>query len=108
VTAIDRVSLEARMRSQGLEPAAWSNLAGERYEEHAHAYDKVVVVAEGSITVGLPGHGVSFILLPGERLDLPAGLAHDAVVGPSGVTCLEARIPTGTLGKHARGRGHRW
>jgi hypothetical protein len=39
MTTIDRASLEARMRDQGLEPAAWSNLPGERFEEHAHDYD---------------------------------------------------------------------
>jgi hypothetical protein len=29
-------------------------------------------------------------LNPGDRLDLPAGTVHDAVVGPQGVVCLEA------------------
>ena len=29
-------------------------------------------------------------LAPGDRLDLPAGTAHSAQVGPDGVTCLEA------------------
>jgi cupin superfamily acireductone dioxygenase involved in methionine salvage len=43
------------MRDQGLEPAAWSNLAGERFEEHAHDCDKIVVVVEGSIIFGMPG-----------------------------------------------------
>jgi hypothetical protein len=33
----------------------------------------------------------------GDRLDLPAGTAHDAVVGPDGVTCLEAHVPAGRL-----------
>ena len=36
-------------------------------------------------------------LAPGDRLDLPAGTRHDAVVGPGGVTCLEAHVPAGTL-----------
>jgi hypothetical protein len=108
MSSIDRVTLEARMRAQGLEPAPWSNLGGERFEEHAHDYDKVVVVAEGSITFGMPGYGVGFMLGPGERLDLPAEVHHDAVVGPKGVTCLEAHLPAGTLGTRARGRSYRW
>ena len=29
----------------------------------------------------------------GYRLDLPAGVEHDAVVGPEGVVCLEAHRP---------------
>jgi hypothetical protein len=48
------------------------------------------------------------MLNPGERLDLPANVPHEANVGPKGVTCLEARLPAGTLGTRARGRGYRW
>ncbi len=108
MSSIDRTNLEARMRAQGLEPAAWSNLAGERFEAHAHDYDKIVVVVEGTITFGMPGYGVGFVLGPGERLDLPAAVRHDAVVGPKGVTCLEAHVPAGKLGAGAKGRGYRW
>jgi quercetin dioxygenase-like cupin family protein len=108
MSSIDRPNLEARLKEQGLEAAVWSNLPGERYEKHAHDYDKIVVVAEGSITFGMPGYGVGFMLSPGERLDLPAETVHDAVVGPKGVTCLEAHVPAGTVGKRAKGRGYRW
>jgi hypothetical protein len=31
-------------------------------------------------------------LVPGDRLDLPAGVGHSATVGPDGVECLEAAI----------------
>jgi hypothetical protein len=48
------------------------------------------------------------MLTPGERLDLPANISYDAIVGPKGVTCLEAHLPAGTLGKKAKGRGYRW
>jgi quercetin dioxygenase-like cupin family protein len=96
------------MRDQGLEPAVWSNLAGERFEEHAHDYDKIVVVVEGSIIFGMPGYGVGLMAGPGERVDLPAEVRHDAVVGPKGVTCLEAHLPAGTVGTRAKGRGYRW
>lgn len=108
MTSIDRASLESRLRAQGLEPAPWSNLAGVRFEEHVHDYDKIVVVVEGSITFGMPGYGVGFMLGPGERLDLPAEVRHDAVVGPKGVTCLEAHMPAGSLGTRAKGRSYRW
>jgi hypothetical protein len=108
MSSIDRANLDKRMREQGLEPAAWSNLAGERFEEHARDYDKIVVVVEGSITFGMPGYGVGFMLGPGERVDLPAQVRHDAVVGAKGVACLEAHLPAGTLGTRAKGRGYRW
>ena len=108
MSSIDRPNLDRRLRAEGLEPAAWSNSAGERYEEHAHDYDKVIVVVEGSITFGMPGYGVGFVLGLGERLDLPAAVRHDAIVGPNGVTCLEAHLPAGTGGTQAKGRGFRW
>jgi quercetin dioxygenase-like cupin family protein len=106
--AVDRRSLEARLVAEGLTATAWSSLPGERFEQHAHDYDKIVVVTEGSITFGLSGYGVGFVLAPGERLDLPAKVVHDAVVGAKGVTCLEAHLAAGSSGTKARGRGYRW
>jgi quercetin dioxygenase-like cupin family protein len=108
MSPVDRASLEARLSAEGLQASAWSNPPGERYDEHMHDYDKVVVAVEGSVTFGLTGYGVGFMLTPGERLDLPAHIQHDAVVGPKGATCLEAHLPAGTLGTKAKGRGYRW
>jgi uncharacterized protein YjlB len=87
----------ARLRASGFEPGSWSNRPGDRYGAHDHAYDKVLVVAAGSIVFGLPGRGERVALDLGDRLDLPAGTVHDALVGPAGVTCLEAHAPAGTL-----------
>jgi hypothetical protein len=57
----------------------------------------VLVVASGSITFGLPDLAQSVELATGDRLDLPARTRHDAIVGGSGVTCLEAHVPAGTF-----------
>jgi quercetin dioxygenase-like cupin family protein len=103
--AVDRASLETRLIAEGLTASVWSNLPGDRYDQHVHDYDKVVVAVEGSVTFGLSGYGVGFVLAPGERLDLPANVAHDAVVGPKGVTCLEGHLPAGTLGQACRPNG---
>jgi mannose-6-phosphate isomerase-like protein (cupin superfamily) len=89
--------LAARLRDEGLAPSPWSNGPGDRYAVHAHGYDKVLVVERGSIRFGLPGQGGQVDLGVGDRLDLPAGVEHDAVVGPEGVACLEAHLPSGTL-----------
>src|SRR5215203_4403586 len=97
-----------RLRVEGLDPGAWSNGPGDRYAAHEHAYDKVIVVAEGSIAFGLPTTGDVFRLAVGDRLDLPAGTAHDALVGPDGVTCLEAHRPAGTLAGLAHRAAGSW
>lgn len=74
---------------------SWSNGSGDRYSEHAHDYDKVLVVARGSITFTLPTEEV--VLGPGDRLELPAGTPHGAVVGPEGVECVETHLPHGSF-----------
>lgn len=86
-----------RMRDQGLRPDGWGNGPDERYPAHDHPYDKVIAVERGSIRFGLPGSHESIDLVAGDRLDLPAGTIHDAVVGSAGVACLEAHLPAGTL-----------
>lgn len=106
MSPVDRASLGARLSAEGLQALAWSNLPGERFEGRAHDFDKVVVAVEGSITFGLVEYGVGFMLTPGEGLDLPANIQHDAAVGPKGVTCLEAHLPAGSLGRKAKGRGY--
>jgi hypothetical protein len=90
--------LGARLRGEGLAPGAWSNGPHDVYGPHDHGYDKVLVCASGSIRFGLPEAGTSVDLAVGDRLELPARTRHDAVVGPHGVTCLEAHLPAGTLG----------
>jgi hypothetical protein len=87
----------SRLRDEGLAPGSWSNGPGDRYAPHEHGYDKVLACVAGSIRFGLPASGGSVTLEQGDRLDLPAGTQHDALVGPGGVTCLEAHLPAGRL-----------
>lgn len=89
--------LGARLAAEGLDAQTWSNGPGDVYGAHDHGYDKVIVVAVGSIEFGLPGTGERLALAAGDRLELPAGTVHDASVGPAGVTCLEAHRPAGSL-----------
>jgi uncharacterized protein YjlB len=98
--------LARRLRDEGLDPSAWSNGPGDRYAAHEHAYDKVIAVERGSIRFGLPSEGSTIELDAGDRLELPAGTAHDALVGSTGVACLEAHRPAGSLAavrKHPSG-----
>ncbi len=97
-----------RLRAEGLDAGAWSNGPGDRYAAHDHGYDKVIVVAAGSIDFGLPGRGETVNLSTGDRLELPAGTPHDATVGPDGVTCLEAHRPAGSLTSLARREAGSW
>ena len=97
-----------RLRDEGLDAGSWSNGPGDRYAPHVHGYDKVIVVERGSIRFGLPATGEAVDLREGDRLELPAGTAHDAIVGGLGVTCLEAHLPSGTLERPQRRGAGEW
>jgi len=97
MSTVEETALRDRLRAEGLDPSAWGNGPHDRYGAHDHGYDKVIVVAAGSIRFGLPVTGGGHDCVAGDRLELPAGTAHDAVVGPDGVTCLEAHLPAGAL-----------
>jgi quercetin dioxygenase-like cupin family protein len=80
---------EARLRALGVEPYAWGNGPGDRYGAHEHAFTKLLVCAEGSITFLIGEAEEPVVLSAGEGFELPAGTRHAAVVGPDGCTCLE-------------------
>ena len=101
------MDLDARLRAEGLDPGRWSNGPGDRYASHDHGYDKVIVVERGSIRFGL-ADGVAIDLGVGDRLELPAGTAHDAHVGPDGVACLEAHRPARSLERIAHRAAGTW
>ena len=94
--------LQARLKHEGLSASGWGNAPGDRYAAHSHAYDKVLVATNGSITFHLTDLGRDIELHEGERLELPANTAHAATVGGAGVSCLEAHLPAGTLAAEPR------
>ncbi len=80
---------------------SWGNGPGARYTEHVHAHDKVLVVVDGSIRFFVSG-GAHIDLAMGDRMDLPAGTGHGAVVGAQGVRCLEGHLAAASLGSSPR------
>jgi hypothetical protein len=84
---------EARLRALGLEPIAWSNGPGDRYGAHEHAFVKLLVCADGSITFLVGDDERPAALGAGMGFVLPARTRHAAVVGPQGCTCLEGHRP---------------
>lgn len=86
----DETSIQRRMAAENLSPYLWSNGPGDVYAAHAHGYKKIICVTAGSITFGLTDTDEKITLETGDRLELPAGVKHNAIVGPQGVSCLEA------------------
>jgi quercetin dioxygenase-like cupin family protein len=91
-TSPTAAELQAQLIKEGLFPYDWSNAPGDTYAPHVHDYDKVIVVIQGSITWVLPETNETFETHAGDRIELPRGTWHAAVVGPQGVMCLEGHI----------------
>jgi uncharacterized RmlC-like cupin family protein len=81
--------LMARLRREADGCHSWSNAAGDRYAEHTHPYEKILYCVSGSIRFTLRDREVR--LGPGDRMVLPPGTPHGAVVGPQGCSCIEGR-----------------
>jgi quercetin dioxygenase-like cupin family protein len=80
------------IEAEGAGPARrWANAPGDRYGRHDHPYDKVLFCLSGSIVFHVDDRDVE--LGPGDRLDLPAGTAHAAIVGLEGCDCVEGARP---------------
>ncbi len=89
-SAVDgrREAFEA-FRAEGCSaPRPWGNGPGDTYGRHSHGYHKVLFCLDGSITFHLDEGDVE--LEPGDRLDIGPGTEHEATVGPSGCSCVEA------------------
>ena len=89
-SASDRRRLIDSLRSEGLDVTEWSDDPGTTYPEHSHEHREVRVVLTGEMTIRAAGR--SFVLSPGDRIDLDAGEAHAACVGSAGVTYLAGRL----------------
>jgi quercetin dioxygenase-like cupin family protein len=89
--APDAIAIERRLRDEARDVYGWSNGPGDRYAEHAHSYDKLLYCTRGSIDFIL-GDGRTLTLRPGDRMLLPAGTRHAALVGPEGCACVEGKV----------------
>jgi quercetin dioxygenase-like cupin family protein len=83
--------LMTKLRAETGNGYSWSNGPGDRYQAHRHDYKKVLYCVEGSIVFQLPDREIK--LEAGDRMVLPAGTVHAAVVGPQGVVCIEGHGP---------------
>lgn len=85
--------LQQLLLAAGLAPARWQAQPGDVFHAQTLPYGRVICVVSGSITFGFPIEAEPTTLHAGDRLDLPAGVPHNAAVGFDGVVCLEARRP---------------
>jgi quercetin dioxygenase-like cupin family protein len=92
-----RDSLERIFQDEGLSPSWWTSDPDDIYAPHSHSYHKVLYCATGAITFRVEPDGPELEVRPGDRLDIPPGTSHSALVGPEGVTCAEAPRQSGGM-----------
>lgn len=83
-----------RLRLEADHCYRWSNGRGAEYAVHSHPFKKILYVAEGSITF-TPTGKPPVTMHAGDRLELPAGTPHTAIVGREGVVCWEGQARSG-------------
>jgi quercetin dioxygenase-like cupin family protein len=81
-----------QMQKEGLRPYVWDNTPNYRYAIRTHGYNKVMYVIEGTIEVSLPDSNQRVKLRAGDRVEIPAGVRHGAIIGSSGAKCVEAAV----------------
>jgi quercetin dioxygenase-like cupin family protein len=70
----------------------WAGTANSTIDGHTHGYHKVLFVLEGNVKFEFPTRHETLHLNAGDRLELPAGIRHNAVVGVDGVVCVESHV----------------
>lgn len=82
-------AIRALLDADGFRYEHWSSGPLDVFFAHSHSYNKIIYVVTGAITFRLPKEGIEFTMKVGDRLDLPAGTIHEAVVSTLGVECFE-------------------
>ena len=83
------MSIEQRLAAEADDVYGWSNGPGDRYARHEHAFTKILYCVEGSIDFVLDDRVIA--LRAGDRMLLPAGTPHSAIVGAAGCRCVEGK-----------------
>jgi len=83
-------SVDQQLRAEADHCYQWSSGPSTQYAVHSHPYRKILYVERGSITF-IPAGRPAIVMQSGDRLDLPAGMLHSAVVGERGVACWEGQ-----------------
>lgn len=71
----------------------WSDTPGTIYETHSHKDKVTLFVTEGNITITLAGLAQTY--RAGDRINIPPGLPHSAVVGEAGCQLVVGEMIAG-------------
>lgn len=80
----------SKLEEEGFKTSTWSNDPGTTKDPETSDSDRIICVVDGMVRFTLPDSGEEYIdVMPGDRLELPAGVKHGMMVGPAGVKAVE-------------------
>jgi mannose-6-phosphate isomerase-like protein (cupin superfamily) len=79
-------TLRAALEAEGFEVHVWRDPADRVYGDHHHECDESLWLVRGSLVLRIEER--EYLLGPGDRLLLPAGVPHTARAGPDGAMYL--------------------
>ncbi len=80
------------LNEQELRVNEWSHEPNDILPSHTHGYHKILYIVAGDVRFEFPTVNLNLNVKQGDRLDLPAGIRHNGIVGTKGVSCLEAHV----------------
>lgn len=83
-------ALRRRLAEAGYQVVKWTSEPATGYPPHVHIYPELLWLLVGSLTIILPAEGRMIELAPGDRVELPQGLAHGTMAGADGAIYLLA------------------
>jgi quercetin dioxygenase-like cupin family protein len=83
-------ALRDRLIEAGYQAVKWTSEPATGYPPHVHIYPELLWLVSGSLTVILPATERLIELAPGDRIEVPQGIAHGTMAGADGATYLLA------------------
>jgi hypothetical protein len=85
-------NITRQMKDEEIRPYVWTNSPNYRYPVRSHGYDKTLYCVQGSLEIAFPKTHQKVILRSGDRVDIPRGVRYSAIIGPTGVQCVEGSL----------------
>ena len=83
-------ALREQLTAEGFQVITWDSEPAEGFPPHMHIYPELLWVVAGDLTILLPDEKRMIELMPGDRIELPAGIVHGMMAGAEGATYLLA------------------
>lgn len=84
---MDVAELESRLRTEGFTTTyVWRDDPEAFYPDHTHSTVTAHIILDGEMTLTMDGKAQTY--RAGERCDVPTGVVHSALMGPSGCRYL--------------------